>query len=430
LESSDHHQNHHPRKAVLPILITQLIERRFGVRPAGLIHKMRPADRFFASAEFLSRPADQTQQFPANFARSQYRRPSVFSVTSTTRKVGMNFRQSHTRTSGRKNQFIFENLEDRRLLAAYLGTPFVLNQRIEAEHFDTGGEAVAYHDLDAANVGGALRLSEGVDIAATTDSGGGFVVTSTQPTEYLSYTVTVPTTGNYTVETRVASNKIGGSFHYEWKGQNVSGGIPIPNTGSLQTYWTLKTGPIPLSAGTSTLRLVFNSPGTASLGNFNWLRVIPYGTSSGDGGGGTVGTGTGLRGTYYNNMDFTGTTSTRTDAKINFNWDSRSPAPFIAPDTFSVRWTGKVQAQKTERYTFYTRADDGVRLWVNGQLLINCWNPQPSTEYSASINLVAGQKYDIKLEYFQRYGGASVSLSWSSATTTKQLVPTSQLYTS
>jgi hypothetical protein len=50
------------------------------------------------------------------------------------------------------------------------------------------------------------------------------------------------------------------------------------------------------------------------------------------------------------------------------------------------------------------------------------------TEYSGSIGLTAGQKYDIKLEYYEFSGGATLQLSWSSASTAKQIIPQSQLY--
>ena len=79
----------------------------------------------------------------------------------------------------------------------------------------------------------------------------------------------------------------------------------------------------------------------------------------------TGGTGTGLAATYYNNADFTGTTVVRTDPTVNFDWASGSPAAAIGVDTFSARWTGQVQPQFSETYTFYTQSDDGVRLWVN-----------------------------------------------------------------
>jgi hypothetical protein len=127
-------------------------------------------------------------------------------------------------------------------------------------------------------------------------------------------------------------------------------------------------------------------------------------------------------------MDFTGSSITRVDPQVNFEWGDGSPHHAIAPDTFSARWTGQVQAQKSETYTFYAKADDGVRLWVNGQLLINQWKDQGPTEYSGSIALTAGQKYDIKVEYYENSLGAVVQMSWSSATTPKQIIPQSQLY--
>ena len=87
----------------------------------------------------------------------------------------------------------------------------------------------------------------------------------------------------------------------------------------------------------------------------------------------TGGTGTGLSATYFNNADFTGTVVSRIDATVDFNWGTGSPASSIAVDTFSARWTGQVEAPVTGAYTFYTVSDDGVRLWVNGQQVVNNW---------------------------------------------------------
>jgi len=78
--------------------------------------------------------------------------------------------------------------------------------------------------------------------------------------------------------------------------------------------------------------------------------------------------------------------------------------------------------------TFYTVSDDGVRLWVNGQLLIDNWTNHGTTENSASLTLNAGQKYDLKLEYYEATGGATARLLWSSSCETKQAIASSQLY--
>jgi len=147
-------------------------------------------------------------------------------------------------------------------------------------------------------------------------------------------------------------------------------------------------------------------------------------------GASTIGTGAGLRGNYYNNANFTGTLVTRLDPTINFDWGNGAPVAGIAGDTFSVRWTGKVQAQFSEDYTFSIVSDDGVRLWVNGVLLIDAWQAHAVREDVARqpISLVAGEKYDIVVEYYDNWSRATVKLSWQSASTPKQIVPQSQLY--
>ncbi|ODG99831.1 hypothetical protein A4S05_36215 [Nostoc sp. KVJ20] len=141
-----------------------------------------------------------------------------------------------------------------------------------------------------------------------------------------------------------------------------------------------------------------------------------------------VGNGNGLKGEYYDNIDFTNLKQTRTDATVNFNWGNGSPDPSVGADTFSVRWTGQVEAKYSETYNFYTTTDDGVRLWVNGQQIINKFVDQSATEHSGAIALVAGQKYDIKLEYYDKTYDAVSRLSWSSTSQAKEIIPQSQLY--
>lgn len=143
------------------------------------------------------------------------------------------------------------------------------------------------------------------------------------------------------------------------------------------------------------------------------------------GGGGT---GTGLRGDYFANMTLSGSpTLTRTDATVNFSWGA-SPGGSVPGDQFSARWTGQVEAQYSQTYTFYTMSDDGVRLWVNGTQLVNNWTDHGPTENSGTIALTAGQKYNITLEFYENGGGAESRLSWSSSSQAKQIVPSTRLY--
>ncbi len=136
----------------------------------------------------------------------------------------------------------------------------------------------------------------------------------------------------------------------------------------------------------------------------------------------------GLEGTYFDNIDLTNPTLTRNDTTINFDWGTGSPDPSVGPDTFSVRWIGQVQPAYSETYTFYTTSDDGIRLWVNNQLVIDSWIDQSPTEHSGAIALSAGAKYDMKIEYYENGGGAVAKLSWSSSSQPKQIIPAGRLF--
>jgi len=142
------------------------------------------------------------------------------------------------------------------------------------------------------------------------------------------------------------------------------------------------------------------------------------------------GSGNGLKGEYFNVMDLSGTpVLTRTDATVNFNWGTGTPGSPVNVNVFSVRWSGKVQACYTENYTFTTRSDDGIRLSVNGNQIINNWTDHSATDNSGNIPLVAGQKYDIVLEFYENGGDAVSQLSWSSPSQpTSVIIPQSQLY--
>lgn len=121
----------------------------------------------------------------------------------------------------------------------------------------------------------------------------------------------------------------------------------------------------------------------------------------------------GLAATYYDNTDFTGATVTRTDAQINFDWGSGSPAAGIGADTFSVRWVGTVLAPATGEYTFRTYSDDGVRVTVGGRVVVDQWNDHvPRYDQSAPVTLTAGEPVGIEVEYYENAGTAVVRLEW------------------
>ena len=118
-----------------------------------------------------------------------------------------------------------------------------------------------------------------------------------------------------------------------------------------------------------------------------------------------------FHGQYFNNVTLSGAPAlVREDSEINFNWGSGSPAPGINADNFSVRWTGQFTFE-AGAYRFKATADDGVRLWVDGALIVDAWREQPPTTYEAMVTLAAGQ-HDIRMEYYERGGGSVAQLSW------------------
>jgi len=183
---------------------------------------------------------------------------------------------------------------------------------------------------------------------------------------------------------------------------------------------TLYTGPFTVT-NTATLRAVALKPGAINsrVGKVDFVNTA------------SAGHGTGLTAQFWPggaSLD-TPATVTRTDPAVDFDWTTTAPAPGIDPKNFTVRWTGAVQAQYGEPYTFTTVAGGGVRLWLNGQLLVNDPLPHatPATN-SATLPLAAQQLYNIRLEYTHADGSGLVKLLWSSPSTPAGPPPVSQLY--
>jgi len=136
----------------------------------------------------------------------------------------------------------------------------------------------------------------------------------------------------------------------------------------------------------------------------------------------------GLEGEYWPNLTMTGLPQTRNDANVQFDWVAGSPLNGIPNDNFSVRWRGRIKPQFTETYTFATESDDGVRLWVNGQLLIDKWINQGTTRWTGTITLTAGQLYEFELHYFDNALSAVARLFWSSASQPELVVPSTAFF--
>jgi hypothetical protein len=142
----------------------------------------------------------------------------------------------------------------------------------------------------------------------------------------------------------------------------------------------------------------------------------------------TASAGGGLTAQYFDNMDFTNLKVTRVDPTVNFDFGSGSPDPLLGPDTFSVRWTGTITPEFSQAYTLYTTSDDGIRVWLNGARIIDNFTDHAPTENSGMTPvLTAGQAYPIQIDFYENGGGATATLSWSSSSQPKQIVPASRL---
>lgn len=176
---------------------------------------------------------------------------------------------------------------------------------------------------------------------------------------------------------------------------------------------------------------IFLSDASASLLTADGAKLFDAAAAWASGsaaGGGGMGSGTGLTGEYYDNIDFTGPLTIRTDSRVDFDWGAGAPDSSMGADTFSVRWTGLLEAPASGTYTFYARTDDGVRLWVDGRLLIDAWLDQAATEWSGTTDLAAGARVSLRVEYYENSGQAAAELRWSGPGIAKDFIPSDRLY--
>jgi hypothetical protein len=158
---------------------------------------------------------------------------------------------------------------------AFPAGPATIPGLIQMENFDSGGKALAYWNGNSQNNGGAnYRPGETVYIEACSDTSGGYDVGSTNPADWLNYTVNIERAGAYTLNVRVATQVAGGVFHLALDGQDISGPISVPQTNGWQTWQTLSVPGIRLPAGTHTLQMVMDTGGYYNtIGNFNWFSL-------------------------------------------------------------------------------------------------------------------------------------------------------------
>jgi hypothetical protein len=125
---------------------------------------------------------------------------------------------------------------------------------------------------------------------------------------------------------------------------------------------------------------------------------------------------------YYERFDFSGVPITRSDATISVDWGFGAPFWWFNPDQFAVRWTGRIAPKSSETYTFYATSDDGCRIWLDGQLILDRWFDGAGEWASTPIHLTAGSVYDLRVDYYENRGTAAIWVQWATASMSKRLV--------
>jgi PA14 domain len=162
------------------------------------------------------------------------------------------------------------------------------------------------------------------------------------------------------------------------------------------------TGDMYLAAGRHTLRVEYFEAGGSAIMSLDWDRIST--------------TYPNWKGEYYNNEDLEGSPAlVRNDEYIQFDWGRNSPAPTVNKNSFSVRWTGRPSIG-AGNYYFRVESDDGVRVWVNGVLVIDDWGGPGS--FAAQVNIPSDGEQRIRVEYVERTGDARIRLGWERITPT------------
>ena len=148
-------------------------------------------------------------------------------------------------------------------------------------------------------------------------------------------------------------------------------------------------------------------------------------SDTGDSTGGPPAPQPGLRGEYY--ATYLDLALERVDARLDFTWADAAPGAGLGVDRFSARWTGQLVPAQTGPHTLILDTDDGVRVWLGDQLVIDDWHGHFVTRNEALVELVAGVPVDLRVEYFELDLDASARLSWSGPSLPEQVIPDTAL---
>ena len=122
--------------------------------------------------------------------------------------------------------------------------------------------------------------------------------------------------------------------------------------------------------------------------------------------------GDGILGEYYDGPNFERLVTRRHDATLSFDWGHAPPVPGAPAEYFSVRWTGWLVPPASGRYVLHATVDDGIRIYLNDQLIMNEWRPQPVRTFTTAVELKAGVPYKLRVDYYQEILDTRMRITW------------------
>ncbi|MEM8889653.1 MAG: PA14 domain-containing protein, partial [Bacteroidota bacterium] len=298
----------------------------------------------------------------------------------------------------------------------------------EADGTDPGNEAVIPYDAGSPadevwTTGGLLGSESGSISIGSAPSPGSDTQTNLERNYHFAIDFSITSSSNKTNQ-KITFPEISSK-----KTNDPSFALGASASSGLSIAYQIIAGPASLSGNTVILNgtpgLVIveaKQSGDASYEEAPKVRQSFYVTDP------LSGNGTGLTGEYHSDASLGNLEFSQLDPKIDFYWANCAPDPRLNSTNFSIKWSGEIEVPVSGTYTFFTNTDDGVRLWMDGTLLINEWQNQSISEFSGSIALTAGTKVPIVMEYYQANAYASAQLSWSSSNIPQEIVPTQFLY--
>ncbi len=120
----------------------------------------------------------------------------------------------------------------------------------------------------------------------------------------------------------------------------------------------------------------------------------------------------GLHAEYFEGRNFDRFVAARTDRAIDFDWRGKRPIEGLGESEFSVRWTGRLTPPESGEFLFFAMVDDGIRLWLDGEKVIEAWGDHDSEAFMGKIYLEKGRSYQLKAEFYNGPLEGEAHLRW------------------